>query len=47
MPTKDFIGYEITKMVPYTINRHFLRKRIPKPPPIIAKADRSTKPDEP
>jgi hypothetical protein len=37
VPTKQFIGHELTVSVPYFIKRHILRRRIPKPPPIIEK----------
>ncbi len=36
VPTKDFISHELTVWLPYFIKRHIFRKRIPKPPPIIA-----------
>ncbi|TDZ53927.1 Polyol transporter 5 [Colletotrichum trifolii] len=38
VPTKDFIGHELKVWLPYFIKRHILRKKIPKPPAIIAVA---------
>ncbi|KAJ9213683.1 hypothetical protein DTO166G4_4765 [Paecilomyces variotii] len=40
VPTKDFIRYELTVWLPWFIRRHIFRQYIPKPPPIIAKAER-------
>ena len=40
VPTKNFIGYELKVWLPYFVKRHILRKRIPRPPQIIEKADR-------
>ncbi|KAK1908850.1 hypothetical protein P3342_006729 [Pyrenophora teres f. teres] len=37
VPTKSFLKYEITESVPYFINRTILRRKVPKPPPIIEK----------
>ncbi|KAI5459729.1 putative facilitated glucose transporter [Mariannaea sp. PMI_226] len=41
VPTKDFISYELTVWLPYFIKRHIFRQNIPKPPPIISKAESS------
>ncbi|KAF7192034.1 Polyol transporter 5 [Pseudocercospora fuligena] len=35
VPTKKFIGYELTVWLPYFIKRHIFRRNIPKPPAII------------
>ncbi|KAL1989434.1 hypothetical protein VTN49DRAFT_7245 [Thermomyces lanuginosus] len=40
VPTKDYISHELFVWLPYIIKRYIFRQRIPKPPPIIAKADR-------
>ena len=37
VPTKQFIGHELKVSLPYFIKRHILRRKIPKPPPIIEK----------
>jgi len=37
VPTSQYIGYELKVWLPYFIKRHVLRKKIPKPPPIIEK----------
>lgn len=37
VPTKKYLGHELTVWLPYFIKRHILRKKIPKPPAIIAK----------
>lgn len=40
VPTKTFLGYELKVMLPYFIKRHILfKKNLPKPPPIIEKAE--------
>lgn len=39
VPTKQFIGYELTTWLPYFIKRHIFRQKIVKPPPIIEKAE--------
>ncbi|KAK9243415.1 putative facilitated glucose transporter [Lipomyces tetrasporus] len=41
VPTKDFISHELTVWLPYFIKRHIFRQNIPKPPPIIAKAEKA------
>lgn len=41
VPTKDFIHYELTVWLPWFIKRYFLRQRLPRPPPIIARADKA------
>ncbi|EXJ82823.1 hypothetical protein A1O3_06638 [Capronia epimyces CBS 606.96] len=41
VPTKSFISHELKVWLPYFIKRHIFRQDIPKPPPIIEKADRS------
>ncbi|EME88793.1 uncharacterized protein MYCFIDRAFT_51227 [Pseudocercospora fijiensis CIRAD86] len=40
VPTKKFIGYELTTWLPYFIKRHIFRRNIPKPPAIIEKESR-------
>ncbi|KAK5128685.1 hypothetical protein LTR85_000018 [Meristemomyces frigidus] len=40
IPTKSFIGYEINVAVPYFIKSTILRRKIPKPPPIIEKGEK-------
>lgn len=35
VPTKKFIGHELTVTAPYWIKRHIFRQRIEKPPAII------------
>lgn len=45
VPTKAFIGHELKVSTPYFIKRHILRRRIPKPPAIIEKADHAEKVD--
>jgi hypothetical protein len=37
VPTKSFLKYELTESVPYFFKHTLLRRRIPKPPPIIEK----------
>jgi cytochrome c biogenesis protein CcdA len=37
VPTKQYLHYEITEQVPYFFKHTLLRRRIPKPPPIIEK----------
>ena len=37
VPTKQFINHELKVWLPYFIKRHILRRRVPKPPPIIEK----------
>ncbi|KAF2020273.1 hypothetical protein BU24DRAFT_406849 [Aaosphaeria arxii CBS 175.79] len=39
VPTKQFLGYELKVWLPYFIKRHIFRRKIPKPAPIIEKAD--------
>lgn len=39
IPTKQFIGHELKVSLPYFIKRHVLRKKIPKPVPIIEKEE--------
>lgn len=41
VPTREFLAYETKTWLPYFIKRHILRKKIAKPPPIIAKEDKS------
>ncbi|KAH9215872.1 MFS transporter [Leptodontidium sp. 2 PMI_412] len=38
VPTKTFLGYEMKVQLPYFIKSSILRQKIPKPPPIIEKA---------
>ncbi|KAL8687593.1 MAG: hypothetical protein Q9218_006281 [Villophora microphyllina] len=40
VPTKHFIGHELTVWLPYFIKRHILRKKIMKPPNIIEKEEK-------
>jgi hypothetical protein len=40
VPTKSFISYELKTWLPYFVKRHILRRKIMKPPPIIAKANK-------
>lgn len=37
VPTKKFLGYEVKVWLPYLFKRHILRRKIPKPAPIIEK----------
>lgn len=39
MPTKEYISYESKVWLPYFIKRHVFRRSIPKPPPLIEKAE--------
>ena len=39
VPTSQFIKYELTVWLPWLIKRYVLFKKIPKPPPIIGKAE--------
>ncbi|KAJ3540182.1 hypothetical protein NM208_g5171 [Fusarium decemcellulare] len=39
VPTKSFLSYELRVWLPYIIKRHILRKNIPKPQPVIEKAE--------
>jgi len=39
VPTKTYISYELKTMVPYFIKRTLLRRKVMRPPPIIARAD--------
>lgn len=39
MPTKEYISYESKVWLPYFIKRHVFRRNIPKPPPLIEKAE--------
>jgi hypothetical protein len=41
VPTKQFLAYETKVWLPYFFKRHLLRRKIEKPPPIIAKEDDS------
>ncbi|KAL1860321.1 hypothetical protein VTK73DRAFT_7386 [Phialemonium thermophilum] len=41
VPTKEFIGYETKVWVPYFFKRHVLRQNIPKPPPLIERAEKA------
>lgn len=43
VPTSKYIKHELTVWLPYFIKRHVLRKNIPKPPPLIGKADEPVK----
>jgi len=45
IPTKTYIGHELTVWLPYFIKRHILRRKIAKPPPIIEKAENAEKID--
>ncbi|KAK9350588.1 putative facilitated glucose transporter [Lipomyces doorenjongii] len=40
VPTKDFISHELTVWLPYFVKRHIFHQNIPKPLPIIAKAEK-------
>ncbi|KAI4240390.1 MAG: hypothetical protein LQ352_007648 [Teloschistes flavicans] len=40
VPTKQFIGHELTVWLPYFIKRHILRRNIMKPPGIIEKEEK-------
>lgn len=42
VPTKKFIGHELTVWLPWFIKAKILRKNIPKPPAIIATEDSVT-----
>jgi cytochrome c biogenesis protein CcdA len=44
VPTKQYLKYEITEQVPYFFKHTLLRRRMPKPPPIIEKGYGSTMP---
>ncbi|KAJ5491189.1 hypothetical protein N7539_002756 [Penicillium diatomitis] len=46
VPTKKFIGHELTVWLPYFVKRHIFRQRIPKPPSIIATADEARRVEE-
>lgn len=39
VPTKEYISYESKVWLPYFIKRHVFRRSIPKPPPLIEKAE--------
>ena len=39
VPTKDFLSYELKVWLPWFLRRYVLFQKIPKPPPIIEKAD--------
>ncbi|KAL8838540.1 MAG: hypothetical protein Q9170_002082 [Blastenia crenularia] len=39
VPTRKFIGHEVTVWLPYFFKRHILRKNIAKPPQIIEKEE--------
>ncbi|TKA80047.1 hypothetical protein B0A55_01757 [Friedmanniomyces simplex] len=39
VPTKEFLAYETGTWLPYFIKRHIFRRKIAKPPPIIARAN--------
>nr|AXS58685.1 ITR1 myoinositol transporter-like protein homeolog f [Epichloe coenophiala] len=41
VPTKTFIHYELTVWLPWFIKRHVFMRKVPRPPPLIEKADRS------
>ncbi|KAB8074403.1 putative facilitated glucose transporter [Aspergillus leporis] len=41
VPTKEFIHHELTVWLPWFIKRYIFRQNIPKPPAIIATADRA------
>ncbi|KAL6246168.1 hypothetical protein RBB50_007321 [Rhinocladiella similis] len=43
VPTKSFIGYELKVWLPYFIKRHIFRRKIPKPPGIIERAEDADK----
>ncbi|KAH9822113.1 putative facilitated glucose transporter [Teratosphaeria destructans] len=45
VPTKRFIGYELSVSMPYFIKRQILRRRVPKPPALIETADKAEKVD--
>ncbi|KAK4550749.1 hypothetical protein LTR36_000328 [Oleoguttula mirabilis] len=40
IPTKTFIGYELNVSVPYFIKRTILRRKIPKPLPLLEKGEK-------
>lgn len=40
VPTRKFIGHELTVWLPWFIKRYILRKNIAKPPQIIEKEDK-------
>lgn len=46
VPTKEYISYESKVWLPYFIKRHVLRRNVPKPPPLIEKAE-AVEPDTP
>jgi len=46
VPTKEFISYELKQSVPYFIQHNLLRRNVPRPPPIIAKAEKYESDDE-
>ncbi|KAJ5105519.1 facilitated glucose transporter [Penicillium alfredii] len=41
VPTKNFIHYELTVWLPWFIKRYIFRQNIPRPPPIIATAEKA------
>ena len=41
VPTKEYLAHETKVWIPYFFKRHVFRKNIPKPPPIIAKVDKT------
>jgi len=41
VPTKKFIHYEATVWLPWFIKRYVFFQKIPRPPPIIEKAERA------
>ena len=43
VPTKRVISHELTVWLPYFIRRHVFRLDVPKPPPIIARAEEAEK----
>ncbi|RDW71661.1 putative facilitated glucose transporter [Coleophoma crateriformis] len=40
VPTKTFLHYELTEWLPWFVRRYILLQRVPKPAPIIEKAER-------
>ncbi len=42
VPTKEFLAYETGTWLPYFVKRYILRRKIAKPPPLIAWAAEET-----
>ncbi|KAF2420340.1 putative facilitated glucose transporter [Tothia fuscella] len=45
VPTKTYISYELSTMLPYFIKRKILRRKVMRPPPIIARAEKAESSD--